>query len=532
MLATVRGVEGRLTIRRPRRLSLMAAATVVLLAGIATPLSADTPPGSETFSDVPAGHWADEAIGWAVANDITEGVEPGRFDLNGTVPRARLVDFLYRFHNLANGVPNPEATDTDIAHRDALFDAYSEARDVWRGIREARVAYRTAELDDAALDAAVTAYYDDAIPAYKAAEDALRAAAVGVATGDTAALTAALSAAQDRTLGLTAAHDALTAAQALLKADRETIEENLDADRAALEEVRAAWDLARSNWHALLTAADLEALSARDNARDAAIGGEWETLGEALDEWNDALFAYRDDQNSAASEVEDATSAYHDAVLAAAIAQARGSDAAANAGDVLEALRTAETQTTRALVAIAGSRNVEGDGALDAVRSALTARSALGAAAAAYGTARATYETANDAWWEAYDAREWGGSFADVSPWNWADEAIRWAVATKMTSGVGEGRFDPNGTVTRAQIVTFLYRLHNLLADQLPSDLPPGSDTFSDVPAGHWADNAVGWAVATKMTSGVGEGRFDPNGTVTRAQIVTFLYRLHNLLAR
>ena len=433
---------------------------------------------------------------------------------------------------MANGVPNPEATDTDIAHRDALFDASSEAWDVWRSIREMQVAYQIPELEEAALEAAVTAYSDDAFPAYQAAEDALRAAAAGVATGDAAALTVALSAAQDRTLGLTAVHDALTAVQALLTADRETLEENLDADRAAFEARSAAWDLARSNWHALLTAADLEALSARDNARVAAIAGEWETVGEALDEWNDALLAYRDDQNAAASEVKDATSAFHDAVLAAAIAQARGSDAAANAGDVLEALRTAETQTARALVAIAGSRNVEGDGALDAVRSALTARSALGTAAAAYGTALANFENANDAWWEAYDARKWGGSFADVGPWNWADEAIRWAVETRMTSGVGEGRFDPNGTVTRAQIVTFLYRLHNLLTDQLPSDLPPGSDTFTDVPAGHWADNAVGWAVETRMTSGVGEGRFDPDGTVTRAQIVTFLYRLHNLLAR
>ncbi|MCQ3805310.1 MAG: S-layer homology domain-containing protein [Acidimicrobiia bacterium] len=531
VLATVREVEGRLSIRCPRRFFLMAVGTVFLLAGIAAPLGADTSQGSENFSDVPAGHWADEAIGWAVANDITEGVEPGRFDLNGTVPRARLVDFLYRFHNLAKGVPNPAATDTDIAHRDALFDASSEAWDVWRGIREAQVAYQMPELDEAALDDAVAAYNNDAFPAYQAAEDALHVAAAGVATGDTAALTAALSAAQDRTLGLTAAHDALTVVQALLKADRETIEENLDADRAAFEALNAARDLARSNWHARLTAADLEALSARDNAREAATAGEWESSGEALDEWNDALSAYRDDQNEAVSEVEDATSAYHDAVLASAIAQARGSDAAANAADVLEALRTAETQTARALVAIAGSRDVEGDGALDAVRSALTARSALGTAAAAYGTASATFENANDDWWEAYDAREWGGSFADVSPWHWADEAIRWAVATKMTSGVGEGRFDPSGTVTRAQIVTFLYRLHNFLTDQLPSDLPPGSDTFTDVPAGHWADDAVGWAVATKMTSGVGEGRFDPNGTVTRAQIVTFLYRLHNLLA-
>lgn len=54
---------------------------------------------------------------------------------------------------------------------------------------------------------------------------------------------------------------------------------------------------------------------------------------------------------------------------------------------------------------------------------------------------------------------------------------------------------------------------------------PRGSDTFDDVPVGHWADEAVGWAVAGGITKGVGEGRFGLDGIVTRAQIMTFLYR-------
>ena len=52
-----------------------------------------------------------------------------------------------------------------------------------------------------------------------------------------------------------------------------------------------------------------------------------------------------------------------------------------------------------------------------------------------------------------------------------------------------------------------------------------GSDIFEDVPKGHWADEAIGWAVSEGITSGVSDTRFDPDGTVTRAQIVTFLYR-------
>ena len=84
--------------------------------------------------------------------------------------------------------------------------------------------------------------------------------------------------------------------------------------------------------------------------------------------------------------------------------------------------------------------------------------------------------------------------------------------------------------MTRAQIVTFLLRVNNLFeAPTATTQL--GSDTFSDLDAGHWADEAIGWAVANKITAGVGEGRFDPNGTLTRAQIVTLLYRFNNLLA-
>ena len=121
--------------------SLAATIVVALLVGVVAPLSADT----HAFSDVPPGHWAEKAIGWAVDNDITEGVELGRFDLNGTVTRARLVDFLYRFHNLVKGLSNPEATDADIAHLDALYDEQSEAFFTWQDIRNAGAAYQASE---------------------------------------------------------------------------------------------------------------------------------------------------------------------------------------------------------------------------------------------------------------------------------------------------------------------------------------------------------------------------------------------------
>ena len=56
---------------------------------------------------------------------------------------------------------------------------------------------------------------------------------------------------------------------------------------------------------------------------------------------------------------------------------------------------------------------------------------------------------------------------------------------------------------------------------------PLGSDRFEDVPEGHWADAAIGWAVDAGITSGTSDTTFTPNGTLTRAQMVTFLHRYH-----
>ena len=105
--------------------------------------------------------------------------------------------------------------------------------------------------------------------------------------------------------------------------------------------------------------------------------------------------------------------------------------------------------------------------------------------------------------------------FDDVPSGHWADEAIGWAVSNGITVGVGEGRFDLDGIVTRAQIITFLYRtVSSLEHDSVGGTPAKGSDIFGDVPSGHWADNAVGWAVSNGIVAGVSEDAFDLNGTV------------------
>lgn len=109
-------------------------------------------------------------------------------------------------------------------------------------------------------------------------------------------------------------------------------------------------------------------------------------------------------------------------------------------------------------------------------------------------------------------------SFSDVQPGAFYYEAVKWAVANGITTGVSGNRFAPNDSCTRGQVVTFLHRAENSPAASTIS-------SFTDVPATAFYYNAVNWAVANGITNGTGNGRFSPNDTCTRAQVVTFLYR-------
>ena len=94
-----------------------------------------------------------------------------------------------------------------------------------------------------------------------------------------------------------------------------------------------------------------------------------------------------------------------------------------------------------------------------------------------------------------------------------------------LMNGVSDDSFDPQGNLTRAAIVTVLYRLEG-------SPMTAASDEFYDVPAGQWYSDAVAWAVKYGITNGYGDGRFGPNDPITREQLATFLHRYaksHNL---
>ena len=109
-------------------------------------------------------------------------------------------------------------------------------------------------------------------------------------------------------------------------------------------------------------------------------------------------------------------------------------------------------------------------------------------------------------------------TFTDVPGSAYYAEAVNWAVAKKITGGIGNKLFGPNDPCTRAQIVTFLWRAAG-------SPGPKTMSGFSDVPADSYYAKAVAWAVENGITGGTGDGKFSPDATCTRAQAVTFLYR-------
>ena len=108
--------------------------------------------------------------------------------------------------------------------------------------------------------------------------------------------------------------------------------------------------------------------------------------------------------------------------------------------------------------------------------------------------------------------------FTDVKSDAYYYKAVLWALEKGITSGTSATTFAPEAVVSRAQVVTFQWRMAG-------SPKATGTNNFTDVPADSYYKDAVQWAAENGITSGTSATTFAPNAGCTRGQIVTFLYR-------
>lgn len=109
---------------------------------------------------------------------------------------------------------------------------------------------------------------------------------------------------------------------------------------------------------------------------------------------------------------------------------------------------------------------------------------------------------------------------------HWAEDSIAKVVAAGQFNGVSDTSFAPNASMTRAMFVTVLGRMSNVKADEYTTT------SFTDVTAGSWYAPYVEWAASKGIVSGVSEGKFDPNASITRAQMATIIANYTDLGAK
>ena len=112
--------------------------------------------------------------------------------------------------------------------------------------------------------------------------------------------------------------------------------------------------------------------------------------------------------------------------------------------------------------------------------------------------------------------------FSDVEEDRWSAAAIKYAVDNDYMKGVGGGKFDPEGSLTRSMVVTVLWR-----REKCPETV--FTDVFKDVRAKDWFSSAVIWAKECGVVLGTSDTTFSPDDEITREQLVTMLSRYTDL---
>ena len=111
-----------------------------------------------------------------------------------------------------------------------------------------------------------------------------------------------------------------------------------------------------------------------------------------------------------------------------------------------------------------------------------------------------------------------GADYTDVAQDAWYKDAVDYVTDNGLLVGVADDQFGPEQNVTRAMVVTVMWR-------QSGAPASDGESAFTDVPDGEWYTAAVAWGADNGMVAGMSDTTFEPNTPVTREQLVAFMQR-------
>ena len=108
--------------------------------------------------------------------------------------------------------------------------------------------------------------------------------------------------------------------------------------------------------------------------------------------------------------------------------------------------------------------------------------------------------------------------YKDVKPTRWSYNSIKYVSENGLMNGTGDGKFSPKEVMTRAMVVTVLYRLEG-------SPEVEYSKVFTDVPKNKWYTDAVIWASENGIVNGMGNGKYEPMTSIVREQLAAIIMR-------
>ena len=394
--------------------------------------------------------------------------------------------------------------------KEAAEKAAEKAEAAQKAAEEAQA--KAEEAQKAAEDAAAAAEASNkaaAAEAVKAAEEAAKAATEAAAAAESAKLAAeAQEKAQAAQAAAEAAQKAAEEAQAKAEEAQKKAEE---AANSAAEDKEAA-EQAAAEAKAAQEAAEA-AQKAAEDAKSAA-----ETAAAAADASNKAA---AESAALAAQYAQEVAEMYLEIVaMKAEMTDMLSKAQAAQEAAEKAALASAKYYALFTVADIAANTDTSGytdhqvkdyEAAVKAAQDAIDAAAAIEEVEAAVAALEAAIAAIEDS----CPAK----AFADVELDRWYHEGIDFMVTNGYMNGMSATEFAPNAELTRAQIVTILYRVAG------EPSVAGLTNPFTDVEEGKFYTNAVIWAYNKGIVMGVDDTTFAPNSPVTREQMVTFLYR-------